>query len=301
MKLLITGASGLLGSDLVRTLSGRYEIMGWTRRPPDGHSIAWESVDLTDPVKVRESIRRWKPDAVLHAAAMTDVDEGERHPDQAMRVNRDGTAAVAAACAQVGAFLVAVSTDYVFDGTLNRPYREEDPPRPIGHYGRSKQAAEEAARAGCPKVLVVRVSGLFGRSRENFVSMAAARFKTGQRVSAVTDQVYSPSYTLDLAEAFARVVALYEREPDSAGPGGRLQGFLHVANSGGGSRLEVAQWIARQLGAPESLIHRCVWPELNRPAARPAQTVLDCSRYSALVGAPLRSWKEAVRDFLEAA
>lgn len=302
MKVLITGAGGLLGSDLVRRLCSRYEVIGWARKPPAGSSegaIPLDRVDLTDPATVRESIERRRPEAVLHSAAMTDVDASERNPALAMRVNRDGTEAVASACARAGAFLLAVSTDYVFDGRLNRPYREEDRPHPISHYGRSKRAGEEAALSICPKTLVVRVSGLFGPSRENFVRMAAARLKAGQAVSAVTDQVYSPSYTADLAEGFGRILSEYWKDPSGAEPGGRLHGILHLSNSGGASRQEVAEWVAQCVGAPASLIRRCTWAQLHRPAARPAQTAFDCGRYARIGGRPLRSWKESVRAFLE--
>lgn len=302
MRVLVTGSGGLLGSDLVRALRSRYEITGWARKQPVGSSegsIPLDRVDLTDSAAVRESIGRRRPEVVIHAAALTDVDDSERDPALAMRINRDGTAAVASACAEVGAFLLAVSTDYVFDGRLDRPYREEDAPHPISHYGRSKRAGEEAALSICPKTLVVRVSGLFGRSRINFVSMAAARLKAGETVPAVTDQVNSLSYTADLAEGFGRILLEYGKEPAGAGPRGRLHGVLHLSNAGGASRLEVAEWVAEQVGAPVSLIRRTTWLEMDRPAARPAQTVLDCGRFVRIAGAALRPWKESVRAFLE--
>lgn len=304
MRVLVTGAGGLLGSDLVRVLHSRHELMGWARRGTPWQSewpVCLEPVDLTDAAGVAGSIQRWRPEAVIHTAAMTDVDASEQDPALAMRINRDGTQAVAFACAEVGAFLLAVSTDYVFDGRLDRPYREEDPPHPIGHYGRSKRAGEEAALAACPKTLVVRVSGLFGRYRENFVSRTASRLKAGQNVSAVTDQVNSPSYTVDLAEGFDRILKEYGKEPDSARPGGRLHGVLHLSDSGGTSRLEAAEWVAERVGAPVSLIRRTTWAELKRPAARPARTTFDCSRYARITGAAMRPWKEAVRSFLEEA
>lgn len=302
MRVLVTGAGGLLGSDLVRTLRDRCEVVGWAR-----HAVPWrgtwsipiDPVDLTDPASVTSSIQRWRPEAVIHSAAMTDVDASERDPELAMRVNRNGTRTVASACANVGAFLLAVSTDYVFDGRLNRPYREEDPPNPISHYGRSKRSGEEAALSGCPKTLIVRVSGLFGQSRDNFVRRTAVRLKAGETVWAVTDQVYSPSHTVDLAQGFRKLLEEYERKPGSAQPGGRLHGILHLSNTGGASRVEVAEWVAQCVGAPDSLIRRTTWVEMDRPAARPAQTALDCSRYVRISGAALRPWKESVRTFLE--
>ena len=302
MRVLVTGASGLLGSDLFQALHDRFELIGWAHqapRWPAGWAANLEAVDLTDPAAVRKSLERWKPAVVIHTAAMTDVDASERDPDLVMRVNRDGTRAVAEACDAVRAFLAAVSTDYVFDGTLDRPYREEDAPRPLGHYGRSKLAGEEAALTHCRRTLVVRVSGLFGRYRDNFVSTTASRLEAGEPVSAVTDQVYSPSYTVDLAEGFGRILAEYQRDSAAAEPGGRLHGFLHLSNAGGASRVEVAEWVAERVQAPVSLIRRCRWADLKRPAPRPAQTTLDCGRYRHLTGVDLRSWKEAIRVFLE--
>lgn len=302
MKVLITGAGGLLGSDLVRALRGRHELIGWARRPPPWMGewrIPLEGVELTDSDGVAESVLRRRPAVVIHAAAVTDVDASERDPELAMRVNRDGTKAVASACARAGAFLLAVSTDYVFDGRLDRPYREEDPPNPISHYGRSKRAGEEAALSGCPKCLVVRVSGLFGRYRDNFVRSAAERLRAGETVTAVTDQVNSPSYTVDLAEGFERILAEFEKEPAAAEPGGRLHGFLHLANRGGASRLEVAQWVAEQMGVSADRIQRSTWVALDRPAPRPAQTAFDCGRYAQITGVTPRPWRGAVRLFLE--
>ena len=196
------------------------------------------------------------------------------------------------ACREIGAFLMAISTDYVFDGESSRPYREEDRAHPISVYGRSKWEGEQKALTNGPDCLAIRVSGLFGAGRANFVTGAIENFKTGRPVHVVTDQVNSPSYTTDLAEGIWRLIQAHEKAPTA------LRGLLHLANTGGASRLEVAQAIAHHLGAPESLIVKTTWAAMNRPARRPARSVLDGNRFAALTGAPLRSWQEALGGFL---
>jgi len=279
LRVLVTGAGGLLGTDLCRRLAGSTQLIRWTR----------EVVDVTDAPRVLSELRRAGPEVVIHTAAMTDVDACERDPSAAFQVNAEGARIVAEGCAAVGAFLIAVSTDYAFDGLEGRAYREEDRPRPVSVYARSKVAGEEAALKACARTLVVRVSGLFGGARSNFVRAAAERLRDGQEVPVVTDQTNSPSYTRDLAEGFWKLTRVPERNT----------GILHLANSGGASRLEVAEEIARILGKPASLLRRTTWAALNRTAKRPANSALDCSRFSVITGAALRPWREAVRSFLQ--
>lgn len=292
MKVLITGAAGLLGTDLCRVLGERHEVAAWSRRAASG-------IDITDDRTVAEAIRQARPAVVVHTAAMTDVDGCERDPKGAWKTNVDGARAVAAGCASVGACLVAVSTDYVFDGLAGRPYRESDAPNPVSHYGRSKLEGEQEALRACPRTLVVRVSGLFGSARANFVSMAFEKLKAGQRVPVVTDQVNSPSYTGDLAWGIGRLLERLEREPGSAAPGGELHGPLHLANAGGATREQVGQLIADHMGASRNLLERTTWAALQRPARRPPRSDLDCGRFARLAGKGMRPWEDAVRAFLE--
>lgn len=303
MRVVVTGGTGLLGSDLCRSLQSKHSLFPWARGriTPLGAAIPFDPVDVTDELLVRKKIERLKPEAVIHCAAMSDVDACERDPQMARKINRDGTAAVAQACSSVGAFLIAVSTDYVFDGELDRPYLEEDEPNPISEYAHSKLEGEEEALQSSPRCLVVRVSGLFGSGRTNFVSQAAQKFKTAQRVPVVTDQLNSPSYTADLAEGISLLLDRFADRPDSANPGGELHGILHLANAGGATRLEVAQRIAATLGASPSLIDRTTWTALNRPAKRPANSRLDCGRFARTSGRGLRGWEEALQAFLSRA
>lgn len=301
MRILVTGATGLLGTDLCRLLGRDHEVLGWSRRlrsPLRDPSVPMEQVDITEGQRVLSRLTRWAPAVVVHTAAMTDVDACERDPDSAFRFNAEGTKGVASACGSVGAFLMAVSTDYVFDGTADRPYREEDLPHPINVYGRSKLEGEKFVLNRLPRALVIRVSGLFGSSRPNFVLTAVQHLRAGQEVPVVTDQLNSPSYTADVAEGIGHLVGQFAKDPRMAQPQGVLNGVVHLANSGGASRLQVAEVLAATLGAPTSLIRRTTWADLNRPARRPARSELACQRFARQVGAPLRSWEEALRAFL---
>ena len=301
MRILVAGGTGLLGTDLCRRLSGVHSLLAWARKPPVGKGLSvacqFESLDVTDAEAVREGIGRFRPDLILHCAGMTDVDACEREPAEALRLNAEASGILAAASAEAGSAFLYVSTDYVFDGESPSPYRETDPVRPVSVYGRSKLEGERLALARAPRAIVVRVSGLFGAARQNFVGMAAQRLRAGEPVSAVTDQVNSPSYTADLADGIARLIGLLETQPLAAMAAGPLHGVFHLANRGGASRLQVAQEVAGILGKPVSLIRPTRWADLGRPARRPPQSRLDCSRFSERVG-QLRPWQEAIRAFL---
>ncbi len=304
MRLLVTGATGLLGSDLCRTLQDQYKLVGWARRIPPAQagknrSYLFESMDIIDRTAVEKGIRAQRPDLVIHTVAMSDVDACETDPEEALKVNASGVENVARACASIGATLMAISTDYVFDGSANRPYQEEDRPNPINAYGRSKLEGEKRALGFSEKCLVVRVSGLFGAARTNFISSAAHRLRAGETVSVVADQLYSPSYTADLAFGIQQLIRQWESDPEGASPGGRLHGIFHLSNQGGGSRMEVALLIAKQLGASESLIQQTSWKGLKRLAQRPVNSRLECRRFTQLCGSPLRPWGEAVQAFLD--
>lgn len=301
MRVLITGATGLLGSDLCRLLRKDHQVTGWARRLPrrEGWSVPLESVDVTDEKGVAKAGSRLRPQVVVHAAALSDVDVCERQETLAVEVNAKAVEKIARFCASLGAVLIAISTDYVFDGTLTRPYREEDPPHPLSVYGRSKLEAERVALGNLSRSLVVRVSGLFGSGRPNFVSTAVDNFRNGRAVQVVVDQRNSPSYAQDVSWGLGLLLKRLEGDPQEIfsdqGPGR----ILHLANAGGATRLEVAQRIAQCLGASESLIQRTTWGALNRPAQRPRNSRLDGRRFTQFFGLPLRAWEEALQAFVE--
>jgi dTDP-4-dehydrorhamnose reductase len=219
------------------------------------------------------------------------VDGAETDRARALAVNAEGPAHLARACEDVGARLVHVSTDYVFDGRQSRPYGEEDPPRPLGVYGATKLAGERAVLEARGPHLVVRTSGVFGAGGSrvkggSFPERILGRARQGLPLRVVSDQVFSPTYAPDLAVA---LLALVERQ---------ASGLVHVTNSGCCSWHELAVAALRLAGSdtPVEEIHAA---ELARPAPRPAYSVLANERFHALGLAPLRSWRDALAGFLD--
>jgi dTDP-4-dehydrorhamnose reductase len=275
MRILITGANGILGRALSSRLASGHCLFLWGR----------DEADLTDEARVRSAAQGIEFDAVVHAAAMTDVDRCESEPDLAMAANRDATRFVAALARERGATLVHVSTDYVFNGTKGSPYLEEDPTAPMNSYGRSKLAGEEAARGSGAPCLVVRTSWLFGPGGRNFVDTIAGKLGRGEALQVVDDQHGSPTYAPDLAYA---IEILLRRG---------AHGTVHVTNSGETTWYALAVEIARYLGSAAT-ITPVPSSEFPRPAPRPAYSVLSGDRYRALSGEPLRAWPEALHHYL---
>ncbi|MBI2822713.1 MAG: dTDP-4-dehydrorhamnose reductase [Acidobacteria bacterium] len=196
MRTLVTGAGGMLGHDLMRVL------------PPDQTlGLSARQLDVTDGEAVRRKFGELTPELVIHAAAYTRVDECELHPETAFRVNGLGSRNVARAAEEVGARLIFVSTDYVFDGNQEEPYTEFDPVRPINVYGKSKLAGELYVREFCRDHCIVRTSWLFGKHGKNFVSTILQMAREREEISVVSDQVGSPTYTLHLAQKIAEIGA----------------------------------------------------------------------------------------------
>lgn len=276
-RALITGGEGQLGRALVASLNGAV-------------APGRDALDVTDPEAVRRSLREHRPDLVVNAAAYNDVDGAETDRERAFAVNADGPAHLARACEESGARLVHVSSDYVFDGRLPRPYGEDDPPAPLGVYGASKLAGERAVlTARCPR-LVVRTSGVFGRGGSrvkggSFVDRILSRARQGLPLRVVSDQVFSPTYARDLAQA---LLALIERS---------AAGLVHVTNSGSCSWHELAV-AALRLEGIDATVAEVHSSELARPARRPAFSVLSNARYQALGLRPLRPWRDALAEYL---
>lgn len=276
MTFLVTGAGGQLGRALLRVAGAR--AVGLTHG----------ELKIEDRGAVREAVARHRPGFVLHCAAWTAVDDCERDPERAMRVNGEGTAHLVEACADAGAGLIYVSTDFVFDGRVQEPYREDAPTAPLSWYGRSKLAGEEAVLgAGRADFYVVRTSWVFGPGGRNFPAAILARAREGGELAVVTDQVGSPTYTLDLAEALL----------DLAGSGAPA-GIYHAANEGHCSWHEFAVEVLARAGLAATPVREIRSGDLDRPAARPAWSVLDCSRLAAVRGKRLPEWRDAVSRYL---
>lgn len=275
MRILITGANGQLGVELRAALAPLGEVVG--RDLPE--------LDVARPDAV-DQLAALAPAWVVHAAALTDVDGCERDPGGAMAVNAQGTRHVAAACARIGAGLLYVSTDFVFDGRQRTPYAEEDPPAPLSAYGRSKLAGEAAARA-VPRWTIVRTAWLYGAHGKNFVKAILAKATAGERLRVVHDQVGSPTYAADLAAAIARLLR-----------DGRT-GCYHVTNGGACSWHAFAVEILRQAGVAAP-VEPITTAELGRPAPRPAYSVLAHGAWARAGYPSLRPWPDALAAMLQA-
>jgi dTDP-4-dehydrorhamnose reductase len=267
MRILITGAAGMLGRDVADAArAAGHEAVALAR--PD--------LDVTDAAAVRAAVARARPDAVVNCAAWTDVDGAEAHEEEATAVNGQGAANVA----EAGVHTVHVSTDYVFDGTASEPYPEDAPTNPMSAYGRSKLEGEGPvlAHGGA----VVRASWLFGAHGPNFVATMLRLAGERDELTVVDDQVGSPTYTGHLAAALVTVTEQ------------RLGGVLHVAGGGACSWYDLAVAAFEETGATVT-VHRGATADLGRPAPRPACSVLGVTRPDT---PRLPPWREGLREYL---
>ena len=241
-------------------------------------------LDITSPESIESAFQEYQPKLVFHCAAMTDVDGCEREPERAHRINGEGTRLVAEACRKAGALLVYFSTDFVFDGAQERPYSEEDSPRPLSVYGASKLEGEQHTLS-CPDHLVIRTAWLFGPGRENFITKIIDRGKSGSSITVVDDQYGSPTNTTDLAGG---AMALVEKS-------GR--GVFHLTNQGSCSRYEFAKFIITTAGITSPVSPTKTAPD-SGIAKRPVHGVLSLDKFNNFTGLPLRPWQDAVTDFI---
>jgi dTDP-4-dehydrorhamnose reductase len=273
MRVVITGAAGMLGRDVVRAARAEnHEVV----------ALARDELDILDADAVRSTIVAERPGAVINCAAWTDVDGAEADEPAATRLNGDAAGAVAAAAAEVGAAIVHPSTDYVFDGSGKRPYVESDPTSPINAYGRSKLAGEHAVAAANPRHFVVRTSWLFGANGRNFVETMLGLASAGGPVLVVRDQVGCPTYTGHLAEALVRLID------------GESYGVHHIAGGGECSWFEFANEIFERAGT-DTRAMSCTSDEFPRPAPRPAYSVLRTERD---YGLELPPWQDGLASYL---
>ncbi|HEX2467189.1 MAG TPA: dTDP-4-dehydrorhamnose reductase [Solirubrobacterales bacterium] len=273
MKTLVTGAAGMLGSDVVDACAERgHEVV----------ALARADLDVTDAAAVEAAIDRHRPDAVVNCAAWTDVDGTEDAESAAMRVNDTGAALVATAAAAIGAKVLYVSSDYVFDGSKRRPYVESDLPAALSAYGRTKQAGETSVAVANPRHFVVRSSWLFGTNGQNFVETMLRLGSEQPEVLVVSDQHGCPTYTRHLAEGLALLVE------------GDEFGIHHLAGAGSCSWFDFAQEIFDQAGL-ESRVMAATTDMLARKAPRPANSVLASERPDPIV---LPHWKQGLGEYM---
>jgi dTDP-4-dehydrorhamnose reductase len=257
VRILITGAGGQLGTDLARLASadGRHDVTAASRR----------EIDVGDRDAVLSAVTGLRPDLVLHAAAWTAVDACESDPDHAWRVNALGSRYVAESVQLVGAHLVAVSTDYVFDGVSPDPYNEWDTPSPVSVYGKSKFAGEEEVRSMAPGATIVRTSWVCGPHGANMVKTILRLAGGGGRLRFVDDQRGCPTFTDDLAGMVLHLGIA------------RRPGLFHVTNQGATTWFAFAQDVVAAAGFERSMVEPISTADLDppRPAPRPANSVLD--------------------------
>ncbi len=278
--LLVTGADGMLGVDLVRRLrKSSYRVLASTIR----------SMDITRPDQVKKTFLSLRPDLVIHAAAYTAVDKAETEQDLCMAVNCEGTGNISRACREIGAELIYISTDYVFDGTGNSPYAETDAPHPLNVYGMSKFLGEQAVASLAEKYKICRTSwliGLHGIGGLNFLEKIFQAAKAGKTLRVVADQVGKPTFTFDLALVLEQLLPLRE------------YGVFHAANSGSCSWYELAKTALEMKGERDVPILPIPSAQYPSRAKRPLNSILDCSRLSRLGVPPLRPWQDALKDYL---
>jgi dTDP-4-dehydrorhamnose reductase len=278
MKVLITGAGGMVGRALAEHCRTRGDEVAAFERA---------GLDITDEVSVREAFAGARPEAVINCAAWTDVDGCELDPQRAFLVNSQGVEILATASRAAGAVFVAVSTDYVFDGRKAEGfYTQRDDPHPLSAYGASKLEGERRAQIASARTIVVRSGWLFGSGGKNFLAQAAARARRGEPLRAISDSYGTPTYAPDLAARLRELAAL------------DLPGVYHVVNSGEGASYEsFAREAAAAAGAQEAQIEAVSADSLKRLAPRPRNSRLRCLLSEGLGLAPLRDWREALREF----
>jgi dTDP-4-dehydrorhamnose reductase len=274
MRILVTGAGGMLASDVIRAAEHwNHEVVGLTRT----------ELNVTDGEAVMQAVRDRGPDAIINCAAYTNVDGAESEAADAQAVNADGARNVALAASEAGACVAYPSTDYVFDGLKGAPYVESDATAPKSVYGQTKLAGEIATAHSNPRHFIVRTSWLFGTSGPNFVETMLKLAADHGDVLVVRDQIGCPTYTAHLADALVRIVDT------------NSYGIHHVAGAGECSWYEFASEIFAQAGV-EARLMSCTTAEFARPAARPPYSVLATQRENAI---HLPEWRIGLASYLQ--
>lgn len=286
MKILVLGAGGQVGRELCR-----YSWSAEMRLIAPGRS----RLDITWPEAVAAAIEGERPDIVVNAAAYTAVDRAENEPDAAWAANCAGPASVAAACRDAGAALIHISTDYVFDGTDDNPYREDAPVNPLGVYGASKEAGERVVRETLREHIILRTAWVYSAHRHNFVKTMLRLAAERPALRVVADQTGSPTSAADIAGAIARIA-------QHIWGGNTDWGTYHFAGASAVTRHGFAEAVfelASRWHGPPPRVDAIASADYPTPARRPAKSVLDCSRIRATFGIEPRPWRAALGEVIE--
>jgi dTDP-4-dehydrorhamnose reductase len=276
---LVTGAQGLLG----RALG---PLLAQSAPAPEALRLTdVQDLDVTDPQAVSRAVRALGPRTIFHLAAWTDVDGAEAHPAEARRLNVEAAENVARAAAEVGALVVHISTDFIFDGSKSGLYVEDDPPAPQSVYAQTKAESESRVRLAAPAShLVIRTAWLYGGSKDFIVRILAAG-RAGKPLRVVADQVGCPTWSEDLARAMAALVAADAR------------GTFHACGRGEASRREEAAEALAAAGLPAQ-VEGVMTADMPRPAHRPARAVLSTEKLERVAGFRFPPWQESLRAYV---
>ena len=279
MRVLVTGASGQLGTDLTILLK--------TQAGNELFSLSEKNLDITDQSLVKKAMKDIMPDIILHCAAFTNVDGCEIDPDLAFNVNAYGTRNIAVEAERYNSKMVYISTDYVFDGKATRPYEDFSPVSPISIYGASKLAGEYMVKQFCKRFFIIRTSWLFGWHGKNFVKIILQLAGERNEINVVNDQTGCPTFSFDLAKL---IISMMFSE---------AYGIYHATNTGQCTWFEFAQQILKTYNIENVIIKPITTEEINRPAPRPCYSVLG-NRALRLNNFPvLPQWQDSLQRFKE--
>lgn len=276
MRVLVAGSGGMVG----RAVAGHCKELG-----DDLYAFDRRQLDITDDAAVRRRFARERPEVVINCAAWTDVDGCELDKDRAFAVNARGPEVLAENCRRIGAALVTISTDYVFEGNKQGFYDQRDDPNPISVYGTAKLDGERRAQAACARTMVVRTGFIFGAGGTNFLSTVIERGRKGEPLAAISDSFGTPTYAPDLARRLRELATL------------DLPGTYHVVNQGEGVSYHQFSTAALAAAKCRADVRSVRMLDLARPAPRPVNSRLRCLLSPALGLAPLPSWEEALQKF----
>lgn len=277
MKILVTGASGQLGYDVCEELK-------W--RKADYIGTSSRELDITDSAAVEQMLQELRPDAVIHCAAYTKVDQAEDEPERCWAVNAEGTKNLAAACRRIHAKMLYISTDYVFPGTGEQFYEPTDPVGPVNTYGRSKLAGELAVQSLLDRYFIVRISWVFGKNGNNFVKTMLRLAETKTELNVVCDQIGSPTYTADLAPLLCDMVQTEK------------YGVYHATNEGTCSWAEFAESIF-ELAGKAVTVHSIPTSEYPTKATRPLNSRMSRQRLKENGFSMMPQWRSALKRYIE--
>ncbi len=298
MKILVTGSSGMLGSDLAEVLSRSFDVYGLSRHSQPTYSSRFTPIlaDLDNESELRDIFKKIKPDLVFHAAAFTKVDlcEDPQWKDLARSQNTEAVKRLTRLCNEAAAFLIFFSTDYVFSGQKKEPYVENDPIQPLNYYGQTKAWAEEALFSESKRFMIFRVTWLYGRNGNHFPKAILNQALSKNEIPVVADQIGRPTWTRDIACAFSELLITRQNLLDQYN-----KQIFHIGNQGQVNWSGYARYLLDCWGYSHVAVREISSDELKRPAKRPMNSVLSLDKARDCLGVRMRSWQEALADFIK--